>query len=554
MAKIIKHWDDARKEIYSGIKKISDTVKVTMWPKWRNVILEKSYWAPVVTNDGVTVTKEIELENKLENIWAELVKEAANKTNEAAGDGTTSTVVLVEAIAKEWMRYIRSWVNPFSLGKWLQKSVDFIVSKLQENSQPLNSKEKIKQVASISAQSEEVWTLISDVMEEIGEDWTITVEEWKSIWLEKSIVTGMQFDQWYLSPYFVTDTARMETVIENPYILITDKKISSVEELLPSLEQMANTGKKDVVIIAEDIDWQALTTLVLNKLRWVLNVLAVKAPWFGDRKKEMLKDIAIVSGAEVISEELWFKLDKADLSMFWQASKVIATKDNTTIIEWKWVQENILQRVEEIKSQISASDSEYDREKLQERLARLAWGVAVIKVWAATEMEMKNKKFKIEDALNATRAWIEEWILPWGWTALLKLVNELSELKFGDKDEELWIAIIQAAIQYPAKQIADNAWHKWELIVENIKLNKEFNYGYNSKTAKYGDLIKDWVIDPTKVIRVSLQEAVSAASMLLTTDAVVSDAPKKDEPATPDMWWMGWMWSMGWMWWMPWMM
>jgi chaperonin GroEL len=552
MAKIIKYWDEARKKIYMWVQKVANAVKVTMGPKWKNVILERSYWAPNVTNDWVTVAKDIELEDKVENIGAELVKEAATKTNDAAWDWTTTTAVLVDAIASEWLRYISSWVNPFALSRWLNKAVEYIVEELHKKSKKVTNKEEIKQVATISAQDEKVWELISEVMQDVWNDWVITVEEWKSIWLEKDVVKWMQFDQWYLSPYFVTDPNRMESVIEKPSIIITDKKISSIKDILPLLEQIASTWRKEIVIIADDIEGEALATLVLNRLRWVLNVLAVKAPWFWDRKKEILKDIAVVTGGQVISEEIWLSFENAKLDMLGTATKIIANKDKTTIVGWKWKQSEIDARVSQLRVQIDNTSSDYDREKLQERLARLAGWVAVIRVWAATEMEMKNKKYKIEDALNATKAAIEEWIVTWWWTALLKLVKELDKLNLEDKDEQVWVEIIKQAIQYPAKQIADNAWFKWDLVIEKVKENKDFNFWFNSKSGEYGDLLKDWVIDPVKVIRIALQEATSSASMVLTTDAVVTEAPKKDDGHNhaPDMWGMWWMGGM----WMPWMM
>lgn len=549
MAKQIIYWDDARKQLYNWVKLVADAVKVTMWPKWKNVILERGYWAPNVTNDWVTVAKDIELEDKIENIWAELVKEAASKTNDAAWDWTTSTVVLVDAIVREWLRYINSWVNPFALWRWLNKTVDILVQELHKKSKKIDSKEEIKNVATISAQDPDVWELISQVMEEIWKDWVVTVEEWKSIGLQKDIVTWMQLDQWYLSPYFVTDSSRMESVIENAYIIITDKKISSIKEILPLLEQLASTWWKDILIVAEDLEWEALATLVLNKLRWVLNIVAVKAPWFGDRKKEILKDLAILTWWQLITEELWLSFDNVWLEVIWRADKVISKKDKTTIVWWKWNDIDVKSRVEEIKVQIDNTTSDYDKEKLQERVARLSGWVAVIRVWAATEMEMKNKKYKIEDALNSTRAAIQEWIIAWWWTALLKLISHISNLKLQDPDEQIWVEILKQAIQYPAKQIANNAWYKWDLIVEKILEWEWDSYGFNASNWLYWNLMEDWVIDPVKVIRVSLQEAVSAASMILTTDAVVADKPKSKDslPDMWNMWWMGWMW-------MPWMM
>ena len=549
MAKQIKYWDEARKEIFSWMEMVADAVKVTMWPKWRNVILERGFSWPIVTNDGVTVAKEIDLEWKTENIWASMIKEAAEKTNKEAWDWTTTTVVLAEAMSKEWLRYIRSWVNPFSLWKWLHKAVDRLVEEIEKKARKIwDSKEKIRQVATISAQDEEVWNLIADVFEEIGKDWTITVEEGKSLWLTKEIKTGMQFDQWYSSPYFVTDTQRMEAVIEKPYILVTDKKISSIKEILQVLEAIASTGKKDIVIIADDVDWEALASLVLNRIRWMLNVLTVKAPGFGDRKKEMLRDIATVTWATLITEELWIKLEDATIDMLGKADKVISTKDNTVIVDGKWDQAKINERADQIKAQIWMTTSDYDKEKLVERLAKLVGWVAVIQVWAATEMEMKNKKYKIEDALNATRAAIEEGIVAWGGSVLLQLSKVLEDFKLEDADEQVAVNIVRDAIQYPVKQIANNAWFKWDWVVEKVKESEDINYGFDAREWTFKDLFEAWIIDPAKVLRVALENAVSTAAMFLTTETVVVDAPEKehhhDHAADAWMWGMGWMWGM----------
>ena len=543
MGKLITYSDTARKEVYKGIKEVADAVKVTMGPKGKNVMIESGFWGPKVTNDGVSVAKEIELEGKLENIGAELVKEAANKTNDAAGDGTTTTVTLVDSIAKEWLRYINSWVNPFILWKWLDQAVSTLIENLQKNAKKLDNKEEIKQVATISAQDEKVWELIADVMEEIGEDGVVTVEEGKSIWLEKEIVKGMQFDQGYESPYFVTNPERMEAVVENANIIITDKKISNLQEVLPLMEKIATAGSKNIVIISDWVEWEALATLVLNKLKGVLNVLAVKAPGFGDNKKLLLQDIAVVTGWTVISEEMWMSFDNVGTEVVWWASKVIANKDKTIIVDGKWDKHNIENRINQLKLQLENTTSEYDKEKLQERIAKLAGGVAVIKVWAATEAEMKNKKDKIEDALNATRAAMEEGIVAWGGTALLKLQKELENIKTDDEDVKVWIEIIKSAIEYPAKQIANNAGYKGDVVVENVKNNEDINYGFNAKTGEYTDLMKQWVIDPVKVIRVALQNAVSAAKMLLTTETVITEAPKPEapKPDLPPMWGMGGM-------------
>lgn len=527
MKKDIHYADDARKQLLKWVETVANVVKVTMWPKWRNVILDKWFGAPTVTNDGVSVAKEIELEDKVENVWAEMVKEAAEKTNKEAWDGTTSTVVLAHAIAKEGLRYIDSWINPFALGRWLHKAVDNLVADIQKTAQQIwDSKEQIKQVATISAQDEEVGDLIADVFEEIGKDGTITVEEGNTLGLSKEIKTGMQFDQGYLSPYFVSDSQRMECVIDKPYVLVTDKKIWSMKEIIQLLESMAATGKKDMLLIAEDVEWEALASLILNKIRGMLNVVAVKAPGFGDRKKEILKDIATVTWATLITDQLGIKLEDATIDMLGKADKVIVNKDETIIVDGKWDTDEINDRANQIRAQIWITKSDYDKEKLAERLAKLVGGVAVIKVGAATEMEMKNKKFKIEDALNATRAAIEEWIVAgWG-SVLVQLSKTLGDMKLEDEEEQVAVEIIQQAIQYPLKQIADNAGFKWDWVVEKIKESKDMDYGFDAKTGEFTNLKKAWIIDPAKVIRVSLENAVSTAAMLLTTEAVVVDKPE----------------------------
>lgn len=533
MAKTIHYSDDARKQIFNGMEAVTNAVKVTMWPKGRNVILEKSYGSPTVTNDGITVAKEIELEDNVENIGASMIKESSEKTNKEAGDGTTTTVVLAHAMAKEGLRYIRTGVNPFALGRWLHKTVEKLIEELQGKAKPIKDKEEIRQVATISAQDEEVGLLIAEVMEEIGNDGTITVEEGKSIGLTKEIKTGMQFDQGYLSPYFVSDPQRMEAVVEKPYILVTDKKISSLKEILQLLEAVAMSGKKDMVIIAEDVEWEALASLVLNKIRGMLNVLAIKAPGFGDRKKELLKDIATVTGATLISEEVGLKLEDATIEMLGKADKVISTKDETIVVDGQWEETAIQERANSIRAQLENTDSEYDKEKLAERLAKLVGGVAVIQVGAATEMEMKNKKFKIEDALNATKAAVQEWIVAWGWVALLKIAKVLEWLSFEDEDENIAIEIIKNAIQYPVIQIANNAWFKWDWVVEKIKEESDFDYWFDARVGEFKDLVKWGIIDPAKVVRVALENAVSTAIMFLTTDAVIADLPKKEEAQMP---------------------
>ena len=537
-AKSIKYSDDARRAIFQWISKVAQTVMVTMGPKWRNVIIERSYGAPTVTNDGVTVAKEIELSDKFENIWAALVKEAASKTNDQAWDGTTGTCVITYGIASEWLRYIRSWVNPFALSRGLAKAVELVTHQLFDHAKKINTDQEIQQVAALSAQDEDVWLLISQVIQEVWKDGVITVEEWKTMWLTKTIVKWMQFEQWYLSPYFVSDPSRMEAWVENPAILVTDKKISAIKDILHLLEWMAAKWKRDIIIIADDVDGEALTTLVLNKIRGMLNVIPVKAPWFGDRKKEMLRDIAAVTWATLISEEIGIKLESATVDMFWYADKVIISKDKTTIIGWQWKTQDIQDRVDQIKAQLPNTSSTYDKEKLLERLARLVWWVAVIKVWAATEMEMKNKKYKIEDALNATRAAVEEGIVAWWWTALIKIAKLLESTILDDKDEHVWLQIVLSAIQYPVKQIADNAWYKWDRVVEQVKSHLDFNHGFNAATWEFGDLVASGIIDPAKVLRVSLQNATSAAAMFLTTDAAIVDVKEdKQAPAWWGMWW-----------------
>ncbi len=548
MKKDIHYADDARKQLLKWVETVANVVKVTMGPKGRNVILDKWFGAPTVTNDGVSVAKEIELEDKVENVWAEMVKEAAEKTNKEAWDGTTSTVVLAHAIAKEGLRYIDSGINPFALGRWLHKAVDKLVADIQDTAQQIwDSKEQIKQVATISAQDEEVGDLIADVFEEIGKDGTITVEEWNTLGLSKEIKTWMQFDQGYLSPYFVSDSQRMECVVDKPYVLVTDKKIWSMKEIIQLLESMAATGKKDMLLIAEDVEWEALASLILNKIRWMLNVVAVKAPGFGDRKKEILKDIATVTGATLITDDLGIKLEDATIEMLGKADKVIVNKDETIIVDGKWDSDEINDRANQIRAQIWITKSDYDKEKLAERLAKLVWWVAVIKVWAATEMEMKNKKFKIEDALNATRAAIEEGIVAgWG-CVLVQLSKTLWDMKLEDEEEQVAVEIIQQAIQYPLKQIADNAGFKWDRVVEKIKESKDMDFGFDARTGEFTNLKKAGIIDPAKVIRVSLENAVSTAAMLLTTEAVVVDKPE-DKCSCNHGWDAG-----AWMWWGMWM-
>lgn len=547
MSKIIKTWDELRAKMFAWIEAVAKTVTVTMWPKWRNVVLEKSYWSPQVTNDWVTIAREIELEDKFENMWAELVKEAASKTNEIAWDWTTTATLLTYALAKEWLREIRSWINAIELKNGMKKAWVEVIKELEKNSKKINSSEEIAQVATLSAQDKEVWDIIAKAMEQVWNNWVISVEEWQTFWLELEVTEGMEFDQGYVSPYMVTNTEKMVAEFKDAQILITDQKISNMKDLLPLLEELLWNGRKDLVIIAEDIDWEALTTIILNKLKWVLNVLWIKAPGFGDKKKEMLKDIAILTWANVITSELWMKLENVTLNDLWNAKNVISEKWLTTIIGWAWDKRDIDSRIEELKRAIENTDSKYDREKLAERLAKLAWWVAVIKVWAASEVEMKEKKLRIEDALNATRAAVEEWVVAWGWVGLLKASSILDKLDFGNIDQNIWIRIVKNALSYPIKQIVENAWKEWSVIISKVLENSDKNFWYDAATDEYVDMIKTWIIDPKKVERVALEEAISLAWMFLTTESWVVDAPKKEGCSWACSAW-GWMWSMWWMW------
>jgi len=546
MSKKIIYWDEARAKMFAWIETVAKAVTSTMWPKWRNVILDKGYWAPQVTNDWVTIAREIELEDKFENMWAELVKEAASKTNEIAWDGTTTATLLTYALSKEWLRSIRSWINSVELKNGMKKAWNKVIEELAKNAKPINTKEEIAQVASLSAQDKEVWDIIAEAMDKVWNDWVISVEEGQTFWLELEITEWMEFDQWYLSPYMVTNGEKMLAEFKDARILITDQKISNMKDILPILESLMQEWKKELVIISEDIEWEALTTLVLNKLKWVLNVLWIKAPWFGDNKKEMLKDIAVLTWANVITSELWMKLENTKLSDLWSAKNVISSKEKTTIIGWNWEKQQIDLRIEEIKRSIENTSSSYDREKLQQRLARLAWWVAVIKVWAASEVEMKEKKLRIEDALNATRAAVEEWVVPWGWVALLKASKVLENIDFWNEDQNIWASIVRKALTYPTYQIVTNAWKEGWVVLNKILENDDVNYWYDAFSDEYVDMINSWIIDPKKVERVALEESISLAWMFLTTEVAVADNPKKEDEKTSNMWWM---WGM----WMPWM-
>jgi chaperonin GroEL len=527
MSKQIKYSEDARKILKSGLDKVANAVKVTLGPKGRNVVLGSGYGSPTITNDGVTIAKEIELEDNIENIGAEIIKEVASKTNDIAGDGTTSAVLLTQAIATEGLKNVAAGANPLALRKGIIKAKDTVVKALKEMSKPISTREEMAQVAKISAQDEEMGNLIAEVMEEVGKDGVITTEESKTFGLSKEIVKGLQFDRGYVSGYMVSDTEKMEASLEEPYILITDKKISSLAEILPLLEKLLKAGKKELVIIADDVDGDALTTLIVNKVRGIFNALAVKAPGFGDRKKEMLEDIAIVTGAEVISEEKGMKLENAEIEMLGQARRVISTKENTTIVEGKGEKTAIELRINFIKKEIELATSDFDIEKLKERLAKLSGGVGVIKVGAATEVEQKAKQHKLEDALHATKAAVEEGIVPGGGVALLRTLSALESLQ-AEGDEKTGVNILKRAIEEPVRQIAENAGIDGAVVVQKVK-EGQGDFGFNAATMVYEDLIKAGVVDPTKVTRTALENAVSAASMLLTTEAVVSELPKKDD-------------------------
>ncbi|TKX29102.1 chaperonin GroEL [Campylobacter sp. MIT 12-5580] len=542
MAKEIFFSDEARNKLYEGVKKLNDAVKVTMGPRGRNVLIQKSFGAPSITKDGVSVAKEVELKDSLENMGAALVREVASKTADQAGDGTTTATVLAHAIFKEGLRNITAGANPIEVKRGMDKACEAIVAELKKLSREVKDKKEIAQVATISANSDEkIGELIADAMEKVGKDGVITVEEAKSINDELNVVEGMQFDRGYLSPYFITNADKMTVELQSPYILLFDKKITSLKDLLPILEQIQKTGKP-LLIIAEDIEGEALATLVVNKLRGVLNISAVKAPGFGDRRKAMLEDIAILTGGEVIAEELGRTLESASLQDLGQASSVIIDKDNTTIVNGAGEKKNIDARVNQIKAQIAETTSDYDREKLQERLAKLSGGVALIKVGAATETEMKEKKDRVDDALSATKAAVEEGIVIGGGAALIKAKSKIKlDLK---GDEAIGAAIVERALRAPLKQIAENAGFDAGVVVNSVESSKEEHLGFDAAKGEYVDMLKAGIIDPVKVERIALLNAVSVASMLLTTEATISEI-KEEKPAMPDMSGMGGMGGMG---------
>ena len=527
MAKQLSFSEDARRAIMKGVEQLSRAVKVTLGPKGRNVVLDKKFGSPTVTKDGVTVAKEIELKDPYENMGAQMVKEVAEKTSDNAGDGTTTATILAEAIYREGLKNVTAGANPMALRRGIDKAVEVVISELKKLSKPVKDKKEISQVATIASNNDLViGNQIAEAMEKVGKDGVITVEEAKSIETTMDVVEGMQFDQGYLSPYFVTDAERMEAVLQNPYILIHEKKISNMREMIPLLEQIAKTGKP-LLIISEETDGEALATLVVNKIRGTLSCCAVKAPGYGERRKEMLDDIAVLTGGKAITEDLGLKLEKVNLDDLGQAKRVTVDKDNTTIIEGAGKQQAINGRIAQIKKQIELSDSDYDKEKLQERLAKLSGGVAVINVGAATETEMKERKARVEDALHATRAAVEEGIVPGGGIALLRSKKALDGLKL-DGDENIGVSIIRRALEEPIRQIAENAGQEGSVIVQKVLL-EQTNVGYNAETDKFEDMIKAGIIDPAKVTRTALQNASSIAGLMVTTEALISDIPEQDK-------------------------
>ncbi len=540
MAKILVFDEEARRALERGVNAVANAVRVTLGPRGRNVVLEKKFGSPTITKDGVSVAKEIEIEDHLENIGAQLLKEVASKTNDVAGDGTTTATVLAQAIVREGLKNVAAGANPLSLKRGIDKAVEAAVEQIHKMAEPVEDRKAIEEVATISANDAEVGKLIADAMDKVGKEGIITVEESKGLETELEVVEGYQFDKGYLSPYFVNNPEAMEVQLEDPYILIVEKKISNIRELLPVLEQVAQTGKP-LMIIAEDVEGEALATLVVNKLRGTLNVAAVKAPGFGDRRKEMLKDIAAVTGGQVISEELGLKLENVTLSMLGQAERVRITKDETTIVGGKGKRDDIEARINQIKAELETTDSEYAREKLQERLAKLSGGVAVIRVGAATETELKERKHRFEDALSATRAAVEEGIVPGGGVTLLRITKAvdgvLGEL---EGDEATGAKIIRRSLEEPTRQIAENAGFEGSVVVNEILQKDDERYGFNAQSGEYGDMLEFGIVDPAKVTRSALQNAASIGSLVLTTEAVVAEKPEKKEAAPapggmPDM-------------------
>jgi chaperonin GroEL len=541
MAKQLVFSENARRALKTGVDALANAVKVTLGPKGRNVALDKKWGAPTITHDGVTVAKEIELEEPLENMGAQLLKEAATKTNDVAGDGTTTATVLAQMIVTEGLKNVAAGANPMLIKNGIAKAAEAVVQALRDMAQDIDTKEEISNVAAISANDMEIGELIAEVMERVGKDGVITVEESKGLAFETEYVEGMQFDRGYISAYFVTDPERMEAVLDDPLILIYDKKISSAQDILPLLEKMVQTGRKNLVVISEDVDGEALATLVLNRLRGVFNCLAVKAPGFGDRRKAMLQDIAALTGGQVITEEMGRKLETAQLSDLGRAVKVISTKEDTTIVgvEDEAISKNILGRINQIKAEIEASTSDYDKEKLQERLAKLSGGVAIIRVGAGTEVELKEKKHRVEDALSATRAAVEEGIVAGGGVALINAVPALADIKMEFDDEQTGVAIVRRALEEPMRQLAINAGKDGAVIVDNVRRQQkeqdDVKVGYDVLREVYVNMVKQGIIDPVKVTRSAVENAASIGAMILTTEALITDIPEKEKPQMPPM-------------------
>ena len=531
--KQLMYSEEARRSLKNGIDTLADAVKITLGPKGRNVILDKKFGPPQVCSDGVTIAKEIELPDPFENMGAQLLKETASKTNDAAGDGTTTSVVLAQAMIGDGFRNVAAGANPMALKRGIDKAVASVVEELKKMSTSVETREQIAQVAALSAHEDEVGQTIADAMEKVGKDGVITVEESKSLSDETEYVEGMQVDRGYISPYFITNADRMETVIEDPTIVITDKKISAVSDMLPLLEKLLQVGKKNVVVIAEDVEGEALATLVVNKLRGTLNVLAVKAPGFGDRRKAMLEDIAILTGAIVISEETGRKLDSANINDMGQARRITSNKDETTVVEGKGSEEAIKGRINQIKNQIEDTTSEFDREKLQERMAKLSGGVAVIKVGAATEVELKERKARVEDALSATRAAVEEGIVPGGGVALVRAQRALDNLKL-EGDEEVGLGIVRKGLEVPLRLIVQNAGQEGAVVLDQVRQHDD-DYGYDAEITEYAHMLKQGIVDPVKVTRSALQNAASVAAMVLTTESMITEIPDKEKGGAPPM-------------------
>jgi chaperonin GroEL len=537
MAKLINYDEDARAALKRGMDALADAVKTTLGPKGRNVALDKKYGAPTVTHDGVTVARDIELDDPFENMGAQLLKEAATKTEDVAGDGTTTATVLAQAIVTEGLKNVASGANPMQMKLGIDKAAETVAAAVKAAAQPVKGRDEIAQVATVSAADPEIGDLIAEVMDKVGKDGVITVEESRTMQFETEYVEGMQFDRGYTSAYFVTDTNRMEAILEDPYILITDKKISAIADIIPALEKLLQTGKKDLLIIAEDVDGEALSTLVVNKLRGVVNVLAVKAPGFGDRRKEMLRDIAILSGGTVISEEVGRKLESVELEDLGRARRVVATKDDTTIIEGHGQESEIQGRIKQIKAQIEETTSDYDKEKLQERMAKLSGGVAIIKVGAGTETELKEKKHRVEDALSATRSAVEEGIVPGGGVALINAQASLDSLKL-EGDAQIGVDIVRSALEEPLRMLAENAGMNGQVVLENVRRaqaeKKSKTIGYNVLKDEYADMLASGIVDPAKVTRSAVENAASIGAMVLTTEVMVTDKPEP-KPAMPAM-------------------